>query len=1295
MDVSDPKHRRPEAHPETSWPMRWLIRLANLVWMAALALLILVALYVVIGRQLMYAVDRYQPQIEAALSQRLGQPVRIGQLHGQWKGLDPVLDLSGVEIRDPEHPEQAIARVERVDIRLDSVTSLVRRRLVFNDLVASGMDLTLEQSTSGAITVEGLALPQSEQAPEATGTGPRDWINRLGEVLSDPSVQLNQVHLGLKVPGEPRRTFFIPQVDLRYTSGVFSASGRAMQPRSTTQLARFYLEGRHFFRGDFDGRLFVDVDSGRLFDTFLQRYQWHDRAIDGIDAGGQAWLHFASGELERVNARVSVPHLQIRTDGQVQSPIESVEARVGWRRQAGDGWRLDVQGLGWNWEGQSVRDVDLRITREDGWDVVASRVPVGVLSGMAQSIAPLGEQLRNALEHYGPGGELHDLALRVPETADDFQLTATLAGVSVQAFDGAPEIQGLNGDLAMSRSTGRVSVDTADVTLGFPQLFMHPWSLDHVNAQVHWQIDGTSKRVWSDRIDIQYQGQTRLAGAFALKLEDPGDDTLSMRIDSWDAKASMLADFVPGKILGRDFYDWITTAVEEADIPHGVFYGHGEVNEGSPPGSFTTSQQYQFANARIQYDPRWPVVTGASGRVTVQGAKARIRLEEGSTGGLALEPTTVTVDGDADPVSLQVQTAAPFQGEQVADWLEQSPLGEFAGSAARDLAISGKYHLDLDLGLGLGGDASPHVKADLEAENGRIAYSDYSPAVWDELNGTVHYDSQSGFSGKPLTARFLDSPVELSLSRDGADAPLKLTQTGRMNLDDLASRFGIGNLPGIEGRAGYRAEMGLSPSGASSLTLTSSLSNVTVDWPEPLHKSMGQPVPLSMIVSWGDDGGLMLSGHWDDRLAFRLRWLNQVFERGRVELGARTTSVSGASGLEITGHLAQLDADTWNDALDSHSLTSGGTGAGSGIQWLSRVALSVDNLHAAGQSFHKAQVTATPDAKGWTAQLAGPDLAGRVRVPSGNKPLTVDLDHIVLTSGEEAGGEADKAPASFAERGVGQWSDADITIDSVQVDGRDYGQWSFLLRPAAHALNVDKIKGQVGSLTFDGNLIWSAGDSGERTRINGVLAGKNLADVSPWIEGSVPLRSKKTRVEIDLGWDGPPEAVSMERVEGTLEFRLDDGVILERSNTAQIFRVFGILNSDTLLRRLKLDFSDLYEAGVAYDAISGTARLASGTLTWDPELQIVGPSGAFKLTGSTDLIKETLDMRLVVVLPLTQNLPLAAILMGASAPIGGALFVLDKVLGDPLSRLTSATYSVTGSWDNPNVELRNVFDTGR
>ena len=187
------------------------------------------------------------------------------------------------------------------------------------------------------------------------------------------------------------------------------------------------------------------------------------------------------------------------------------------------------------------------------------------------------------------------------------------------------------------------------------------------------------------------------------------------------------------------------------------------------------------------------------------------------------------------------------------------------------------------------------------------------------------------------------------------------------------------------------------------------------------------------------------------------------------------------------------------------------------------------------------------------------------------------------------------------------------------------------------------------------------------------------------------MTNQATAVELDIDWPGGPNDIGLSALSG--ESQRAAGRWRDRRTTRpQLFRVFNLLNTDTLWRRLPGLFRPV-RAGVAFDAISGKARISDGLVTMDPELQLVGPSGAFKINGSTNMADESLDMRLVVVLPVTQNLPLAAILMGASAPIGGALFVLDKILGDPLSKLTSATYSVTGSWSEPKVDLRSVFDT--
>lgn len=1282
---------------QRSLGLRWVERTTNFIWGIVLVLLILVALYVVIGRQLVGSVSDYRDQLEGVLSERLGQPVRIERLEGAWQELDPVIRLSGIEVLPQGVSDEAAAHIESMRIRLDSFSSLLRQRLIFREFVASGLDLTLEQLPSGAMTIQGIPLAHSslldQDDAQKDNRGPRAWIDKLGSILSDPSVQLNQLRLGLKTPDEDLRTFFIPQVDLLYRRGVFSASGRAMQPGSTTQLARFNLEGEHFFRGDFDGRLYLDIDSGRLFDALMARYDWQERAIVGVETEAQAWLHFAAGELQSVNAQVSVPHLQFRARGESQAPIEDVRVHIGWHHLDGGGWQANIENLSWRWSGEVVAPINLRLTHDESWEVRADSLPLGMLRRMTLALAPLNDAVLRPLANYQPGGTLRNLVVRTPADGT-FSLAAELVDVSVDAHDGAPGAEGLNGTLSMTESAGRVHVDTSQVTLGFPELFAGYWQMDSIKTQVNWSIDGGRKRVWSDRIDIGYQGETRLEGAFELVLNDPGDDTLSMRVGSWNAKASMLAEFIPVKEVDQAFYDWITQAVEQADVTEGWFYGHGQINKGAPEGSFTASMRYQFENGRLRYDEAWPVITEAAGTVEVQNAQANIEIASGMTSGLQLEPSTVTVDGDAKPAKVAISTAAQFSGTDVAHWLDVSPLGELTGDATADLHLEGDFHLDLGIDLTLADEIETAVDVALNTSGARVAYAE-GKAVWQEVSGSVNYSSTDGFSGESLTARFLDSPVELTLSRSASGAPLRITQTGRLAVADLAREFEVSPPPGVSGRASYSAHLDLSASGATSLVISSSLANVAVEWPEPLGKALGESVPFELIVSWGEDDRMLLSGHWADRLAYRLRWGPERFERGRLELGAATTSLSGAPGLEVVGQVSHLDVAEWRDALNQHGLgvDRGDGQAELGVpDWLNRIMVDIGAAEVAGQQFNDTMLIVVPQSSGWAITLDGEDIAGKITLPADEQPVKVDFDHVVLvTEDDDSPSASSKTP--FSERGIANWPDVDVAIGDLRLNGRDYGAWSFLLRPSPVSLGIQQLKGEVGSLVFDGGVVWSALDGNEQTQVNGTLSGGNLADISPWIEGSVPLRNKKTAIEVDLGWAGAPANGSLKTIEGTLGFRLDDGVILESNNTAQIFRVFGILNSDTLLRRLQLDFSDLYEAGVAFDAISGTARLGSGILSWDPELQIVGPSGAFKLTGYTDLVKETLNMRLVVVLPLTQNLPLAAILMGAAPPIGGALFVLDKVLGDPLSRLTSATYSVEGTWDEPDVDLRNVFDT--
>ncbi|MEP6223379.1 AsmA-like C-terminal region-containing protein, partial [Marinobacter sp.] len=603
-----------------------------------------------------------------------------------------------------------------------------------------------------------------------------------------------------------------------------------------------------------------------------------------------------------------------------------------------------------------------------------------------------------------------------------------------------------------------------------------------------------------------------------------------------------------------------------------------------------------------------------------------------------LEPGEVRVVPEGEGIQLYVDASAPVPGSALAFWMDNSPLGELAGEAGRSITLDGDFHLDLGLGLPLVSDAPPTIKASVRADSGTLTYPE-ADLQWTQVNGELGFSSDEGFSENPLQAHFMGAPVTVLMRRSENAQSLNIRQYGRLDVRQLLDRTELPDSMdmGLSGDIGYQATLDVSPDTASAVTLYSDLAGLSVDWPDPLAKGIDDEAPLRVTVTPRQESGVDLSVDWQDRANLDMTW-----QAGMVDIALNELVLGDRQLTNMTVSARQSDSE-----------------------WL---------------------VTADSE---WTS--------GRVVWPRDDQPVSVDLERLTLyrsDSETDEGQESERQAQTFRDLEISNWPDVNVRIADLNMDGESAGSWSFQLRPDAAQLRVQDIVGALKSLTLTGELDWSIATGREVTRFTGDINGNSLADLGTLVGAEIPFRSKNTAVKLDIDWPGRPDQFDVSGLSGSVSVRFDDGVILEGNNTAQLFRVFNLLNADTLWRRLKLDFSDLYEAGVAFDAISGKASMINGLLTLDPELQVVGPSGAFKLTGTSNMVEETLDMSMVVVLPLTQNLPLAALLMGAGAPIGGALFVLDKVLGDPLSKLTSATYSVSGSWDEPDVRLRRVFDTG-
>jgi uncharacterized protein YhdP len=92
------------------------------------------------------------------------------------------------------------------------------------------------------------------------------------------------------------------------------------------------------------------------------------------------------------------------------------------------------------------------------------------------------------------------------------------------------------------------------------------------------------------------------------------------------------------------------------------------------------------------------------------------------------------------------------------------------------------------------------------------------------------------------------------------------------------------------------------------------------------------------------------------------------------------------------------------------------------------------------------------------------------------------------------------------------------------------------------------------------------------------------------------------------------------------------------------------------------------------------------------DFTMTGPAADVTIKGETNLEKETQQLTIRVMPNISDSLSLAAL---AGGPLVGAVaFLAQKILKDPLNKIASSEYEITGTWDNPQEVPKAESKTG-
>nr|WP_300314272.1 AsmA-like C-terminal region-containing protein [Halomonas sp.] len=1317
---------------------RWLLTLIAVG-------LALVALLLVVVRLSLGQVDHLQQRLVDLVDLRFRADASIGYLDGSLEGVDPRLALNDLKLSvGTGAEEQPLIEVRHGEVRLDTSASLAQGVPVAENLHLSGVTLHLYQDDEQRWRWPDPARIPPELMPQSTFSleridfwvgvllQQRGWVDDLKLVLHRDD--------GTTVINAPRLLIASDDANTHVEGEVFieGLDGEAIQVAMSLAPGQ---EGDKSFSAALQGRM--QLDSLEVLSQLLGI----DHVVSLDEASGQAeiWGRWEEGRLADARMNINAPilvlnqqaRLQVQEEGssgatgtdtvtgqdaseateEVELPPEGIvftnaQLRAQWLRRGAKDWEAWVEGhsehVEWTGsdgqeapEGKPVPRHWHIMSRSDGWWANASGFELAALAQWRERVR-LPEGLERAVDALKPRGQVTGLGFGRLEGEWKARVAATQ--VEVDPWESAPGGGPLNIWVEAEGTRGHVDfVDSGAAQMSFPEIFPEPLALDYAKGQVGWSYDGPRTFVSGRNLRVGWR-DANVDGNFGLALAEDqrGGFGLTLQLHDVDAVKHPLADWLPLTLLRQkvsgELTDWLTSGLA-GRVPEGSLRIHVPLREqGALSGAKLDPRlelNLDVVDGRLPYAEGWPALTNVSGRLSLEDENLEADVAHAESHGVKVKDAKVNladgilhVDGPLSASlddTLSFLAAMPVDGAEVAEsWRAE---GNMNGTLALRLPMD-----DID---------ALELTVDSQAQASKVEHLLTGLSI-DDVSGPLKWQQRGedgGMEGR-LQGRMLGGQVRAEM--DGGDV---IDFSGRSDASELSAWGGLPAGSLISGIFPWQGKFDIEQ---RQLTIDSALEGLDIALPAPLGKSANASRAFHLDVALRDSG-TQLSGVLGNQVGMRWRELEgQGTQRsqGQIWVGRSVPQAwPSVPGWSVLASLPRLDLSAWSDALKP-VLSGVDASAGGGMPSVNRLHADTQCLSAGTHCLGSLSLDAEPHGRNWQVTLDGSLLTGRVDYQQGVlQPLDIHLQRLSLDDLMAEASTSERAPVSgsvgsvyseldlgvdpepYAHR-LGDLPPGKLVIDNIERQGKTFGPFVGEWRASNERLSLEPLSLELGELTARGSMIWEAsGSSDSLTRSRLAIDGGDPGTALEALGQAEAVRSKKLRVDSQLAWPGAPWQFALANSRGNLSVDLQDGSFVNIN--APSAKVIGLLNVDNLLRRLRLDFSDVTRSGTAFDSVKGAATLYGGVLETQGPIKINGPATDFTLEGNADLAQRKLDLSLGVTVPVSNNLPLAAVVAGAPL-VGGALYVADMILGDVIDRVTRIHYQVQGPWTAPQISLESA-----
>ena len=1252
------------------------LKLGRILFLFGLALSFAVAVFLFSLRYwVLPDIEKYHDDVVRLATRAVGLQVKIGKIEADLRWFRPHLVFTNIELLDAQG--NIALELRRVENTVSWMT-LVRGELRLKALDVDDPELLVRRDKQGVVHVAGLQV--SGQSSDGKLS---DWLLHQSRIILNNGRVIWQDELN----DRPALVFNQAQLRLDNSRKRHRIAVRVAPPAGMAAPLdiRGDLTGDSFSDwSDWHGELFAQINQADL-GTWSTWISIPDE-FSHPKGGHRASLGIENAKINRITSDLDMTEVRSRLAGDLPPlDLDSLRGRIGWHElehgfeisttklslQMSNGFRLQPTDF-------YLRLAGLKENPFTAGEMQANAIDLADLTMMAEYI-PLGKSFRQKLIDFSPRGHIADLRAQW-KGEGHFEVKARFDNMSMRRVGKLPGVDGLSGQINGSDNSGVLSLNAPQLKLDAPDFLLEPVTFDTFAVQTGWQRkpDG-----WNIKLNnFSFANEDLSATAYGTYQTDATSlGVADVNLNLMHVSLRHITRYLPKELLGKETMDWLQKCLVAGEADEAHLRLRGDLNDfpfqKNKNGIFQVEAKAKGVN--IDYDKNWPRVENATGMLLIDGSRIQVDSTFASMSGSIAQKVSATIpDFMSSAPEGSISAEANVETKRALDFIKRSPLRGLTNGFADKTTALGMGKIDVQFNIPLT-NMPIKVSGNYHFSDNEIDFAESIPLA-KNVTGDLKF-TESELQAKAISAQIYGGPATLSV-QTGAGGAIKAKIQGRVNADVWHKVEPSSWFQSLNGTAEWNAEINVQNKQFDVL-VTSNMLGMAANLPLPLFKRANEAIPLkfefrslsssqdAMYTQYGDIVSVRLV-RADDSMGVR------SIKRGYMDFGpARRMVMVERDGVWITGSLPIFSLEGWSGLVPT------GNGKEVAPPTIDGMELTVQKLVGYGNVINGVNIHARNHAGTITAQLGSRDLNGEVVwYPQGRGKIVARLKNAVLFE-DEKDKKTEAIQVATVPLGVNfSIPVVDLAVEHFTYHGKQLGQMEL------HASQVEKdilldhlhIANPDGVLTLNGK--WSL--SPAQTH---VVAKLELFDTGKMLNRSGypdTLKDGNGLLDGDLVWSGAPDEMKLSNLDGRLNLKMSKGQFLKVDPGAG--KLLSVMNLQSLPKRIALDFNDVFSKGFEFDTIDGVAQLRQGVLMTN-DFKISGSAAQITMSGQVDLKRETQNLRVKVMPTIGDSVSLLAFAAGPA--VGAGVFLANKIFRDPLDKLVSFEYNVTGSWVDPKVEKVN------